>query len=66
MSDRNWKMYSMTEDDYIEYARCVETLKAAGFDQELIELQALKCHACCLSGGCSVSRESPFLGARTC
>jgi hypothetical protein len=66
MSDWNWKMYSITEDDYIEYARCVETLKTAGFEQELVEHQALKCHACCFSGRCRVSRESPFLGARTC
>jgi hypothetical protein len=66
MSDRTWKIYSFTEDDYIEYARCVERLKIAGFDPEQIELQTLKCHACCLSQGCGVARESKFLGARTC
>jgi len=66
MSGNDWKIYSLTEDDYIEFARCVEKLMTAGFDRDEIELKALKCHTCGFCGRCGVTRESPFLGARTC
>jgi hypothetical protein len=61
-----WKLYNTTEDDCIEYNRCIERLQDAGFSEELTKIWALNCDVCCLSGRCTVARENAFLGARTC
>lgn len=66
MSNLKWKLYNSTEDDYIEYNRCIERFHNAGFSRELADAWALNCHTCCLSAGCTVARESVFLGAKTC
>lgn len=66
MSLTGWDVYSATEDDHIEYIRCMERLQSAGLSEEDAELMALKCDVCCFSRMCSVTRESIFLGAKTC
>lgn len=66
MSNLKWKLYNTTEDDCIEYNRCIERLQNAGLSGELTEIWALNCHVCCLSGGCTVARDNAFLGAKTC
>ncbi len=66
MPNMKWKLYNTTEDDCIEYNRCIERLQDAGFSKELTEMWALNCHVCRLSGRCTVARENAFMGARTC
>ncbi len=64
--DWKWIVYSITEDDFVEYERCTEQLKGIGLDPIKVESLALSCHICSLSGRCCVIRENAFLGARTC
>ena len=66
MHNRDWLIYNSTEDDCIEYIRCIERLQNAGFSRLMAESQALKCDLCRVSMRCTVSRESVFLGAKTC
>ncbi len=66
MSNLNWKIFNATEDDCIEYNRCVERLRSSGISEELAEAWALNCHVCFLSVGCTVARQNVFLGARSC
>lgn len=66
MVRRDWVIQTPTEDDCIEYLRCIEQLEAIGFSKIDQELSALNCHICVKSGMCSVKRDSIFLGAKTC
>lgn len=66
MLNKVWKMYNATEDDCIEYNRCIEMLKNAGMPGKELDERALCCNVCFLSGRCPVIGEGIFLGARTC
>ncbi len=66
MLNYNWKIYNTTEDDCIEYNRCIELLENAGLPSEEIGARALNCSVCLLSGRCPVTEGCIFLGARTC
>jgi hypothetical protein len=66
MSELNWMVYNITEDDFIEFERCAERLKKVGVAAELVKIMALRCHICPFACPCSVKRESNFLGVKTC
>jgi hypothetical protein len=61
-----WKIYGITEDEHIEYSRCLEKLEATGLRDDNINKKVLQCNTCILCGGCTVSRENMFLGAKSC
>jgi hypothetical protein len=66
MLRRDWIIQTSTEDDCIEYIRCLEQLEAIGVSKMDQEIMALNCHTCVRSGMCSVKKENMFLGAKTC
>jgi len=66
MQSETWRIYCGTDEDYIEYSRCVEMLERAGLTADEIDIQVLNCSICILSGRCSVTRDGAFLGAKTC
>ena len=66
MESEIWKVYGITEDEHIEYSRCLEKLENLGFEKIEVNQKILNCSTCILSGGCTVSRENMFLGAKTC
>ena len=66
MGSEIWKVYGITEDEHIEYSRCLEKLENLGFEKIEVDQKILNCSTCILSGGCTVSRENMFLGAKTC
>jgi hypothetical protein len=66
MANEIWKVYGMTEDEYIEYGRCLEKLEDLGLEKIQIDEKLLDCNSCLLCIGCTVNRENMFLGAKTC
>jgi hypothetical protein len=66
MIKNSCKIYDITEDEHIEYARCLERLEALGSEKDQLENKVLKCNTCILSGQCTVTRENMFLGAKSC
>lgn len=66
MKNETWKIYGMTEDEYIEYIRCLEKLEDLGFEKPTANKKPLNCNSCVFCGNCTVSRENMFLGAKTC
>lgn len=66
MENEIWKIYGMTEDEYIEYSRCLEKLEDIGFEKPTANKNPLSCSSCVSCGNCAVSRENMFLGAKTC
>jgi hypothetical protein len=60
------KVYGITEDEHIEYFRCLEKLESLGFEKFEVDEKILNCSTCILCGGFTVSRENMFLGAKTC
>jgi len=66
MGSEIWKVYGITEDEHIEYFRCLEKLDSLGFEKIEVDEKILNCSTCIICGGCTVSRENMFLGARTC
>jgi hypothetical protein len=66
MASEIWNIYGITEDEYIEYAKCLEKLENLGFEKIEVDKKLLNCSTCILCGSCTVSRENMFLGAKTC
>ena len=66
MDSEIWKICSITEDEYIEYIRCLEKLGGLGFEKLKANNDPLNCSTCFFCGNCNVSRENMFLGAKTC
>jgi hypothetical protein len=61
-----WKIYGITEDEYIEYCRCSEKLGNLGFERLDADKKLLNCSTCIFCGNCSVSRDNMFFGVKTC
>lgn len=66
MGSEIWKVYCITEDDHIEYCRCLEKLEDLGYKTVEVENNILNYSNCILCSRCTVSRENMFLGAKTC
>lgn len=67
MDGEVWKVYGITEDEHIEYCRCLEKLENLGFEKKPeVEKKLLNCNICILCGSCNVLRDNMFLGAKTC
>jgi hypothetical protein len=66
MESEKWKIYGITEDEYIEYIRCLEKLEAFGFEELEANKNPPNCSTCIFCGNCTVTRENMFLGAKTC
>lgn len=60
------KIYSMTEDEFIEYWRCLEKLRTLGLKKTELDRMVLNCHVCHFRGRCNVMSENMFVGAKTC
>jgi len=61
------KILSSTENDLIEYQRCIEVLEDAGFADEGVDATALNCRSYRLFDMCQMATTPcEFMGARTC
>jgi hypothetical protein len=56
----------MTEDEFIEYWRCLEKLRTLGLKKTELDRMVLNCHVCHFRGRCNVMSENMFVGAKTC